>query len=620
MHDHYLTKSDFKAAQTCPTKLYYRKRNYPTLEDEDGQYSLLAEQGYLIEALARLFYPDGRPVGFRQDVESAARETMAALTDNCTLFEATFISGHKMARVDILVRRGDTFELIEIKSRGFNRRKNDELVRNGKPNLFRLSKTPDDIRAEWRPYLEDATFQTGILQDIFPGAIITPFLMMPDSSQPSHMDGLHRLFTPRSSQNNLEQMVTPASESTHDLREIRRNPSLVRVNVAQEVQSLLPEVRRQADIYLESLFPALRRVPTPPSINCRSCEFRVTEGQFRGFHECWGELADVKPHILDLFRVSDAGGRNQSIADKLIAQGKAGLYDLPEKELLRSDGSMGEWGRRQHTQIKYTRANEEWVSDELGAILASFSYPLRFVDFETCTPAIPHYRGMRPFEIIAFQWNCHTIDFPDTTPRASEWLQSVDTYPNAMFAGALQKQLGDTGSILVWSSHEANVLRDVQRQLGEREAEHSDLVEWIERLLNSGRIIDLNQITLKHYFHPRMGGRTSLKVVADAVWQTNAGIRTRFPQYLREEHQDLLSPYQALHPIEIGGRQISVAEGIGAIAAYYQMMELAAAKVTLEVERWRALLQQYCALDTLAMVMVWIHWCELTGQVHIKHR
>ena len=35
MITHFLTKSDFKVAQTCPTKLYYRKLGYPTREDGD---------------------------------------------------------------------------------------------------------------------------------------------------------------------------------------------------------------------------------------------------------------------------------------------------------------------------------------------------------------------------------------------------------------------------------------------------------------------------------------------------------------------------------------------------------------------------------------------------------
>lgn len=615
MHQIYLTKSDFKVAQTCPTKLYYRKKGYPTLEEGDEYLALLADQGYLIEALARTFYPDGRWVGFRQDVESAAWETMSAMSDTCTLFEATLISRGKMARVDILVRRGNVFELIEIKSHGFDRQKYDELIHSGKPNLFRSSRDPSEIRNEWRPYLEDAAFQVSVLQDVFPEAHVIPYLLMPDTSRPTSLDGLHRRFTLRSLHNAEDQTLPPSAEYSEDPRDIRRNPFMARVNVMDEVNILLPDVRRRAENYLTSLFPTVQRVFTPPSTNCHTCEFRVTHGELRGFHECWGEMADVKPHILDLYHVRDAGGRKQALADTLINEGKAGLFDIPEKQLTRSDGTVGERSQRQRLQINYTRADREWISDELADVLESMVYPLFFVDFETCTPAIPRYRGMCPFETIAFQWCCQTITNADDKPNPSEWLQSVDTFPNATFARALRRQVGDKGSILVWSTHEATVLETIRRQMTERGEGDSEIVAWIEATLRSDRLVDMNRLTLKHFFHPRMGGRTSLKVVTDAIWQSDASVRARLPQYQLDTDGGPASPYQTLPPLSIGGRQVAVAEGTGAILAYYSMMERMAANATLEANRWRHLLHQYCGLDTLAMVMVWWHWRELAGQV-----
>jgi hypothetical protein len=70
----------------------------------------------------------------------------------------------------------------------------------------------------------------------------------------------------------------------------------------------------------------------------------------------------------------------------------------------------------------------------------------------------------------------------------------------------------------------------------------------------------------------------------------------------------------ALPSLQIGDRLVSVAEGTGAIMAYYMMMERTAANATLEAGRWRQLLRQYCGLDTLAMVMVWWRWRELVGR------
>jgi hypothetical protein len=111
-----------------------------------------------------------------------------------------------------------------------------------------------------------------------------------------------------------------------------------------------------------------------------------------------------------------------------------------------------------------------------------------------------------------------------------------------------------------------------------------------------------------------MRGSTSLKVVAEAVWSANAGIHERLPQYLSTDGDPTTSPYHTLPPLSIDGNMVSVAEGTGAILAYYKMMECVAARATLEAGRWRQLLLQYCQLDTLAMVMVWWHWRGLTGQ------
>jgi len=59
----YLSKSDFKVARTCPTKLYYKKLKYPSLLDEDAYLAFLADGGFMVEKMAKLLYPEGIEVG-----------------------------------------------------------------------------------------------------------------------------------------------------------------------------------------------------------------------------------------------------------------------------------------------------------------------------------------------------------------------------------------------------------------------------------------------------------------------------------------------------------------------------------------------------------------------------
>jgi hypothetical protein len=340
----------------------------------------------------------------------------------------------------------------------------------------------------------------------------------------------------------------------------------------------------------------------------------VSSGELRGFHECWEDLADVEPNILDLYRVRDLGGRKEELANKLIAQGKVNLADIPDVTFARGKAREGELARRQRIQIACSKQNAEWISGQLGDILNSLTFPLHFVDFETCAPAIPHYRGMRPYETIAYQWSCQTLQGPDAEPDSSEWLQQADAFPNSAFADTLRGRLGTSGSILVWASHEATVLRTIRNQLVERSEGETELSNWLNDVLEGGRIVDMHQLTLKHYCHPRMGGSTSIKAVANAVWQANSSVRARLPQYQAEAEGIPASPYRALQSFEIGGRVVSADSGTGAILAYYKMMEHLAVNSLPEVSRLRHLLLEYCRLDTLAMVMVWWHWRQLVGQ------
>lgn len=619
-----LTKSDFKVAQSCPTKLYYRKRGYPTTKDENPYFELLADGGYMIEAIARLLFPEGRPLGYAQSDEEAFRETTAALTaENATLFEATFVSNHKLARVDILVRDGRRFDLIEIKAKAFNERKNQERLAAGKPNLFHSTRQGQPITPDWRPYLEDITFQVCVLQELYPEAQIVPYLCMPDAAKTTSIEGLYRRLSLRRSER-PGALTEIAVEFSGDPDELRRDHFLALVNVQEEVDALLPLVRRQIDNYVGSLVPTLQKLATPLSLHCRDCEYRIAKREKpSGFDECWGEMAEIRPNLFDLYQVSSVGERGRKVADRLIGDGRFSLFDVERADLVKKDGRLGQYNRRQLIQLDYTRRDREWISSELGNVMSTFTYPLHFIDFETSTLAVPYHATMCPYEPVAFQWSCHTLPGPDAAPEHSEWINVDEAFPNFAFADSLRQCLGREGTIFMWATHENSTLRTILRQLEEQGGTWPGLRAWLREVVRqprtrsngrevNGRLVDMNALTLAHYFHPRMGGRTSIKVVSDAIWQTDATIRERLVAYVCERDGRLLSPYKTLAPLEIDGQSVAVAEGTGAIRAYQAMMYGLERDDTALKEKWKQLLLQYCKLDTLAMVMVWWRWCTLT--------
>jgi hypothetical protein len=533
----YLSKSDFKVAQNCPTKLYYKKSGYPSLDEEDEYLMLLAEGGYMVEKIGKLLFPEGREIGFEGLGEEAAQETFRALAaENVTLFEATLISGQKLARVDILVKRGNKFQLIEVKAKSYDGQEDAAAKAEGRPSLF-WKKKGEGIVSGWQEYLEDVAFQVLVLRELFPKAMIHPFLMMPDKSKTTRIDQLHSFFQIRRVKKPGSKFTRLVVNFTGDAQRLRTDHFLSLVPVGGEVQKLLPAVAQAASEYLVRLNPELRKIETPISVACKSCEYRADGADGRdGYRECWGELADAKPHLLDLYHVGELGGRGGPVANRLIQQGKVGLFDVPRGNLVKADGTVGERNKRQITQIDYTRKGVEWVSKALSRILEGFKYPLWFIDFETTAIAVPYHAGMHPYESVAFQWSCHKLDSPGGALTHSEWINTEDAFPNFQFAESLMECVGSTGTVFMWATHENTILSTVLRQMAARGYKNAALEKWVRGIvkldaLHPGRLVDMNRLTEQHYFHPLMKGRTSIKVVCDALWKTNPSLRAAFPDY-----------------------------------------------------------------------------------------
>jgi hypothetical protein len=275
---------------------------------------------------------------------------------------------------------------------------------------------------------------------------------------------------------------------------------------------------------------------------------------------------------------------------------------------------------------------------ELVSHQKSPGWPLYFIDFEACDIALPHHPGLRPYERVAFQWSCHTVR-ADNTLEHAEWINTRLEFPNFQFVRTLREQIGDTGTVYVWSPYEQATLNRVLVQIGEwitrDEAEavrvsglsnKDELIElcaWIDRLLgsedargkrsHSPRIRDLHDLALEHYFHPEMLGRTSIKVVLPAVWRQLGQLRTHpwFSKYLQLDAQSRpIDPYKTLPSLPVGAEDEdddAVRNGTGAIRVYQQLLFESGADATLRANRERLLLQ-YCELDTAAMVMIWRHW------------
>src|ERR1022692_3351068 len=137
------------------------------------------------------------------------------------------MSGGKLARVGVLKKSGNVFDPIEVKAKSYDTDENDEAVDAGRPNLFRTKS--GGIITGWQEYLEDVAYQVMVLQELFPKAIIRPFLVMPDKSKTTQIDRLHSFFRLHRIQHPGRKFTSVEVEFTGDANLLRKNHFLAQV-------------------------------------------------------------------------------------------------------------------------------------------------------------------------------------------------------------------------------------------------------------------------------------------------------------------------------------------------------------------------------------------------------
>jgi hypothetical protein len=317
--------------------------------------------------------------------------------------------------------------------------------------------------------------------------------------------------------------------------------------------------------------------------------------------------------MLELFSIGTAKALDRSsLVDWMVRQQKASLFEIPEDCLVKADGSVGPNAERQRRQIEYTRRGEVFVSSELRTKIEALRKPIYFIDFETSRLALPYHAGMHSYGLVTFQWSCHTVASLGEKPAHAEWLNGTDVWPNRLFAESLRQTIGDNGPVLTWSHFEATTLKQIIADLDRFGHVVPELVDWMTDVFET-RIVDLHDWARRDYYNPGMRGRTSIKVVLDALWKSDALMRKQFEAWTGMVPHETRDPYASLPPVEISGVLQDVHEGTGAMRAYQEMMYGADKNDPAKKDIWAGLLQRYCELDTLSMVLILEHWRRFVG-------
>jgi len=209
-------------------------------------------------------------------------------------------------------------------------------------------------------------------------------------------------------------------------------------------------------------------------------------------------------------------------------------------------------------------SGEDFVSHGLREALRGTGPPSYYLDFETANPAVPLYRGKRPFQAIPFQWSLHRGD-ADGEPSHQQFLAAGDGDPQRGFAESLLEALdGGSDPILVYSPFESRVLENLA-------AAFPDLGDALQAI--RARLVDLLPIVRNCVYHVGFAGSFSIKSVAPA-----------------------LAPGFGYGDLD------GIAEGGVAAAAFQQIA--AGTPSPAAADRLRAQLLAYCERDSLALVQV----------------
>jgi hypothetical protein len=644
-----LTKTRFTMAMECPRKLdYARDKNFYDARVDDEFLASLSEGGQQVGELARQMFPSGHLIA-DIDAEDQIRSTASLLArPEVTLFEATIHHDNLLVRCDILHKVGNAVELIEVKAKGFDARED---------RLASAKKGAHPVLAEWRHYLYDVAYQAYVLALAYPDFQITPHLLLLDKQVPVSIPGLSTLFPVKSAGRRVTVSVSPAF-SAHVLTP----PILRRVAVSQEVAALhrYPIDRLGTPLTFQGFVDRVSKTlqnglsfPVQVGKACATCQYyiepdQVTPTKLSGWAQCMAHHTHAPVTVSRCDTVFGLYRLSESALTSLLQSQPLALADVAPAALGDAAASREKITNDQRRHLQWIEAHEQSdepfiLADRLRAVMATWRWPLHFIDFETSRPALPYHAGRTPYDQILFQFSHHVLTRDGSLEHRTQCIEASPGGESSVpVLRALQAALStDSGTVLHWWTHEATVLKDIREQIRiDRPPDWNELVVFVDSLVGTDhatrRLADLGILVSKTVFYPGTGGSSSLKKVLPAAIHQSDALRARYGspvygtstmpslnfkdwQWIVIDNGSIRDPYDLLDPVfsdptlqaAIATADSDVADeesdfiknGGAAIIAYDQLQQ-----PTLPApERTRITTQllRYCELDTLAMVLVY---------------
>ena len=202
-----------------------------------------------------------------------------------------------------------------------------------------------------------------------------------------------------------------------------------------------------------------------------------------------------------------------SIFNLVSSAKKFDLYHAGKDTIDKIDFDEIEGTRHQFAQYCSAISGKTYFDyDAVSSFFESVSYPISYLDFEWETFAYPPYEGMKPYDVLTFQYSLH-IEYDDGKLDHKEYLGKNDCRKE--FIERLIEDIPKVGSIMCYNVEGAEKLR--LRQLVELYPEYEDELRKIWE-----RMIDL-AIPFANglIYDNRMAGMFSLKKLVEIFTDYN---------------------------------------------------------------------------------------------------
>ena len=600
------TKSAFNQAVACPMRAYYYRNSKDYAYHYDGVDGI-AEVGDQFGALARVYegIPDANIIRRDESLSMVPAqmktivETMRFLDkENADVAEAAFATNVFLVYVDVLHKRGDNLEIIEVKSKGIG----------AGDSLYSFDESSGKFKSNYIEKILDVTFQKYVVQQFtkffeeYSHLKVRAKLMLVNADAVCDVDSLSSLLQIKYHNGKCRE-VECAADICEKLQGKNQIDCVFDVDEICDkiINDEIPEIANEyfggcfvdfvenvADMYVNNRkdFGNCRF-----SKDCFKCPFHIEykeeDGEKKicdedqnkqdGRAECFKTLHGVdiagKALISDVKGGVGGGGLPQSLKkDAWLEQKKFLLTDIDEYEYVDAENATPEAFQKRdkltENDLRYLHVHSAKTGNRTSTFLKAaakaemenkekWRYPLHFIDFETYQGAVPLFKGTRPNEEIAYQFSHHIGHEDGTWEHAGEFIMlDPGKFPNFEFVRELKKQLEkDEGSVFRYADHENTILNTIRKQLIEsNELDKDELIRFIESVTHEGKkdketklherdgerdMLDLKEIAQKYFYHPNMEKSNSIKQVMPAILESGKS-------YFTEKYGNDMDPYHNL--------------------------------------------------------------------------